>query len=103
MSVDHYDIYTFGDLRKDVTVDDKIVNDNKDRNKVLATIAMIIRDFISFHPDRSVFFCGNTPAKTRLFRMALSRHIGNMKDYFSIYGVLKDKNDLAVMPFTKNI
>jgi hypothetical protein len=61
----------FGNLRKDGSVDDETTNDNKDRNKILATVAASVYEFSSLYPDKFIFFCGTTTDRTRLYRMAL--------------------------------
>jgi len=49
----------FGNLASDGSIDDTTTNDNKDRNKILATVAIAVYEFTSFYPDKYVFFCGS--------------------------------------------
>ncbi len=62
----------FGNYNKDGSIDDETTNDNKDRNKILATVAATVYEFTAQYPDRIVFFWGSTPERTRLYRMALT-------------------------------
>lgn len=79
----------FGNQNKDGSVDDETTNDNKDRNKILATVAATVYEFTAQYPDKMVFFCGSTPERTRLYRIALSVNLAQLKKDFRIYGVLK--------------
>jgi hypothetical protein len=78
------DIYNlaFGNPKADGSIDDKITNDNKDRNKILATIAVAIYEFTALYPDRLIFFCGSTPQRTRLYRMALTTKLKELEKRF---------------------
>lgn len=57
----------FGNPKPDGTIDDLIVNNNKDRNKILATVAHSVRLFCSKYPDKWIHFAGSTPERTRLY------------------------------------
>jgi hypothetical protein len=72
----------FGVLKKDGAIDDVTTNNNKDRNKILATIAATVYEFTATYPDETVFFCGSTPERTRLYRMALSLNLEELKRRF---------------------
>src|SRR5690242_851148 len=49
-------------------VDDKARSNNNDRNKVIATVAGTVIEFIKYYPRATVFAKGSTPARTRLYR-----------------------------------
>lgn len=93
----------FGNLRKDGSVDDKTTNDNKDRNKILATVAAAVYEFTSLYPDKFVFFCGTTTERTRLYRMALTINLEELKKDFYIYGVLKGIDTFERVTFQKGV
>lgn len=99
------DIYNlaFGNLNKDGTIDDETTNDNKDRNKILATVAATVYEFTSKYPDKNIFFCGTTTERTRLYRMALTVNLEELKKDFIIYGVLKGINSFERVPFRKGV
>ena len=46
---------SFGELLPDGKVDDFVKNNNKDRNKILATVAATVYEFTSSYPDKLVF------------------------------------------------
>lgn len=78
----------FGNLLPDGRVDDTIKNDNKDRNKVLATVAAAVYEFTSKYPEKLIFFSGSTPERTRLYRMALTNNFDLLDLDFEIFGVV---------------
>lgn len=78
----------FGNLLPNGGVDDTIKNDNKDRNKVLATVAAAVYEFTSKYPEKLIFFTGSTPERTRLYRMALTNNFDLLDLDFEIFGVV---------------
>lgn len=91
----------FGNLRRDGTIDDETTNDNKDRNKILATVAATVYEFTSQYPGKTVFFCGTTPHRTRLYRIALSVNLTGLRKDFHIYGILRGIDSFERVPFVK--
>jgi hypothetical protein len=57
-----------GDINSEGELDDESRSDNGDMNKVFATVAQCILDFMNTHPDTDVLVQGNTVAKNRLYR-----------------------------------
>ena len=91
----------FGDRLENGEIDDLIRNNNQDRNKILATIAAIVYEFTAVYPERMVFFTGSTPERTRLYRMALSLNLNELRNDFEIYGVNLIGNESVVELFRK--
>jgi len=89
----------FGNVQPDGSIDDIIKNNNKDRNKVLATVAATIYEFTTKHPDKFIFFKGSTPERTRLYRMAITNNIKELAIDFDIYGVELYKEGYTVVDF----
>jgi hypothetical protein len=102
MNIDAYNL-SFGNYNKDGSIDDETTNDNKDRNKILATVAIAISEFTALYPDKLVFFCGSTPERTRLYRMALTINMKELEKDFHIYGVFKGINIFTRVPFIKGV
>lgn len=92
----------FGDKLENGDIDDLIRNDNKDRNKILATIVAIIYEFTSIYSDKNVFFSGSTPERTRLYRMAISLNLNELEKDFEIFGVNFDGYRYVVNLFESN-
>ena len=99
------DIYNlaFGNLNKDGSIDDETTNDNKDRNKILATVAATVYEFSAEYPDKIIFFCGTTAERTRLYRIALTVNLEELKKDFHIYGVLKGMDSFERVSFRKGV
>ena len=91
----------FGDLLQDGGVDDHIRNDNNDRNKILATVAATVYEFTARYPDKHVFFTGSTPERTRLYRMAITANLKELRESFEIYGINAKGGAYLVEPFLK--
>lgn len=72
-------------------VDDLTVSNNGDSEKVLATIVAALYAFFDKYPDAFVFATGSTKARTRLYRMGISRFYNEMKQDFVLYGQAGDE------------
>ncbi|NII26992.1 hypothetical protein HB364_18015 [Pseudoflavitalea sp. X16] len=93
----------FGDLSHDGSIDDLVVNNNKDRNKILATVTSAVYEFTSKFPENGVFFTGSTPERTRLYRMAIALNYGELVADFEIFGIIRDMNTFLDVPFEKGV
>ena len=91
----------FGDLLADGSINDKIKNDNKDRNKILATVAATVYEFTARYPEKWVFFKGSSDERTRLYRMALTINFEELNKDFEIYGVNLVRGVFKAEPFEK--
>jgi hypothetical protein len=89
----------FGLLDENGQIDDSIVLNNGDRSKILATVAGLVQIFLKQHPSVSVFFAGSTPARTRLYRRAISINYQELKEVLNIIGIADDSNN-SLEPFT---
>lgn len=77
----------FGDWNEvEERIDDGIVSNNNDRDKVLATVASTIISFTEKHGKIPVYAEGSSPAKTRLYQMGINAHLDTIKSLFWIYG-----------------
>jgi hypothetical protein len=78
----------FGDAHPNGHVDDSIVTDNGDRDKILATVAAAVNVFTKSYPDYWVFFTGRTESRTRLYRMAVNKHLLELRQLYEIYTII---------------
>lgn len=76
------------------TIDDLSVSNNGDRQKVLATIAASVLDITARFPDMMVFARGSTPARTRLYQMAITIHRAAIFPLLTVYGYLNGQWEL---------
>lgn len=82
----------FGDKNpKTNEVDDLIVTNNGDSQKVLATVAATVYHFTNRYPNASIIATGSTKARTRLYQMGISNNLGAIEKDFSIYGLKSKK------------
>jgi len=65
-----------------------VVSNNGDSEKVLATIVSAVYAFTDREKDVWVYATGNTPARTRLYRMGITKYIDEVRQNFEVYGLL---------------
>jgi hypothetical protein len=71
----------FGDLIGDTNqIDDKVITDNGDSEKILATVACTLYVFTLEKADVSVFFKGSTKSRTRLYQICISKYFEEIKN-----------------------
>lgn len=82
----------FGDWDEEKSkIDDKIITNNNDSLKVLATVASTVYAFTNRYPRAWVFAAESTLTRNRLYRMGLTNNIEEIRSDFAIYGL---KNDI---------
>ncbi len=91
------DIYNLGfaDELEDKSLSDQVATDNKDSQKVLATVAYSAVLFTDRFPDAWIYAKGSTPSRTRLYRIGLSNNLEQFSKLFLILGVTKEGNPVA--------
>jgi hypothetical protein len=91
----------FGDIIiDDETVNDQIRSNNADAEKVLATVAVIVIDFINCFPYALVYAQGSTASRTRKYQMGITRLWDEIEPVFEVYGV---KTDQTLEKYQKNV
>ncbi|MCF0042654.1 DUF6934 family protein [Dyadobacter fanqingshengii] len=82
----------FGDYSEELkTLDDMVVTNNGDMEKVLATIIAIIEHFFTGNPDVHIFLTGSTPSRTRLYQIVINSHHDDLASHFEIYGLQQNQ------------
>ncbi len=91
----------FGD-KDEITgqIDDEVVTNNGDSEKVLATVASTLYTFTDKFPEAMVFVTGSTKARTRLYRMGISNYLEQIAEDFEVFGLVEGEN---WQPFQKQI
>lgn len=90
----------FGDWNEDNhRINDMAVSNNADRDKVLATIAATITDFMKDHPDAIIVAAGSTMSRTRLYQMGIAMAWDEINQRFEILGYVNN----AWQPFQKGV
>lgn len=72
-------------------IDDGARSNNNDRDKVIATVASTIIDFMKYHPDATVVAKGSTSARTRLYQIGIFSHLQEIGQRFAILGSINGK------------
>ncbi|QZO87332.1 DUF6934 family protein [Riemerella anatipestifer] len=90
----------FGD--KDLTtgdIDDKVISNNGDSEKVLATVAATLYAFTDKYPNAWIYATGSTKSRTRLYRMRITKFLSEVTEDFEVLG----EKDEDWFPFKKNV
>jgi hypothetical protein len=83
-SISINDLDVFGNF-----INDRVVTNNGDMDKVLATVANAAAQFTDVYPEALIFARGSTASRTRLYRIQISRHIARLGQRFEIIGILE--------------
>jgi hypothetical protein len=82
---------SFGDWdEENQKTNDKARSNNNDRDKVLATVASTVFDFMKHYPNAIIFAQGITRAKTRLYQMGINQNLFEISQLFDIKGYYND-------------
>lgn len=93
----------YNEVHKRYTLDDSIITNNGNRNKILATVASSVYIFTEKYPKKMVFFKGSALARTRLYRRALSINLEELSETFIIFGSIKNElGNVNSVPFKSN-
>jgi hypothetical protein len=75
MNIENLYNLAFGDKNADTgEFNDKIITDNGDSEKVLATVVAALYAFADRYPNTWVYATGSTSARTRLYRMRINKY-----------------------------
>jgi len=76
-----------GDKNPDTgELDDMVVTNNGDTEKVLATVAAAVYDFTEIYPEAWISASGSTKARSRLYRMGINKYFDVAQENFDIMG-----------------
>jgi hypothetical protein len=78
----------FGDKNRFTgDIDDRIITNNGDSQKVLATVAGTVYAFTDKYPNAWVYATGISKTRTRLYRMGISSNLTDILIDFEVYGL----------------
>jgi hypothetical protein len=90
----------FGDEDVETGIVSDVTNtNNKDRDKVLATVANTINDFCDRYGNHYIYAKGSTPARTRLYQIGISDLLNEISVGFEVFG----SKDGVIYKFEKNV
>lgn len=84
-------------------LDDKVVTDNGDTEKVLATVAATVYSFTDSNPTAYIFARGSTHSRNRLYRRGIAKYLSQALEDFIIYGMLPNEEFEIFTPTTDYI
>lgn len=67
-------------------LNDQVVSDNGDSEKVLATVVAAVYRFCHEFPGACVYATGSSSARTRLYRMGINKYFDIVEADFLIFG-----------------
>jgi len=71
-------------------INDLSRTNNNDRDKVIATVASTVIEFLDHYPTATVFAAGSTPSRTRLYQTGINKYMPEISNLVSIEGYLND-------------
>ncbi len=82
----------FGDKDESTgKINDIVISNNGDSEKVLATVVSTIYAFTDKYPESYVYAQGSTHSRTRLYRIGISRYLPEILIDFILYGLLNEE------------
>jgi hypothetical protein len=88
------DFYNLGFGDKDELtgeIDDKVITNNGDSQKVLATVAATVYAFTDKYPDSWIYATGSNNIRTRLYRMGITNNLLEIQKDFDVYGLKENQ------------
>lgn len=86
-----HNFYNLGFGDKDEStgeIDDEVVTNNGDSEKVLATVASTLYTFTDKFPVAMVFATGSTKARTRLYRIGISNNVEEIEKDLEVFWLI---------------
>ena len=83
------DVYNlaFGDKDHSTgNIDDMVISNNGDSEKVLATIVSTVYAFTDKFPDAWIYATGSTKSRTRLYRIGIAKFLSEVTADFEVLG-----------------
>lgn len=67
-------------------INDSVVSNNNDSDKVLATVVATVYAFTDKYPNAWIYATRSTKSRTRLYRMGLTKYLTEIEEDFDLYG-----------------
>ena len=82
------DLYNlaFGDKNETGKIDDRVISNNGDSEKILATVVSTVYTFTEKFPEALIYATGSTKSRTRLYRIGITRYLPEILSDFELYG-----------------
>jgi len=91
----------FGDWNEDEKrIDDFMISNNQDAERVLATVASTVIDFTDHYPDVIIYAEGSTDSRTRRYQMGINKYWSEIDPIFEVFGLMENQ---GFQPFERGI
>jgi hypothetical protein len=81
-----------GDWNEEInSADELIISNNQDSLKVLVTVAKIVLEFTNSMPGAIVHIKGNSPSRTRLYQIGITKYWIDISALFTVVGYYNNK------------
>jgi hypothetical protein len=81
----------FGDVKTDNTIDFYSVSENNDLIEIISTVIESLKLYLDRFSDKTVYFRGSTPARTRLYRAAIAKSLNKSELIYEIFGIMENQ------------
>ena len=89
----------FGDWNEGCSaIDDFVISNNQDAERVLATVAATVIDFSNHYTDVFIYAEGSTLSRTRRYQMGINKYWKEIAPIFEVFGLVDTE---GFMPFEK--
>jgi len=82
------------------TINDFVITNNRDAERVLATVSATIVDFTNHYPNAVIYAEGSTISRTRRYQMGINKYWKEIKPVFDVFGLTENE---GFMPFEKGM
>jgi hypothetical protein len=99
--VSHHIYYNlgFGDWNEQENrIDDFIISNNQDAERVLATVAATVIDFCNHYPDALIYAEGSTLSRTRRYQMGINKYWEEIEPNFDVFGLIENEGFIPFKP-----
>ena len=72
-------------------INDTVVTNNGDSQKVITTVAATVEMFMKQYPHALIYATGSNKVRTRLYRMLISNNLNLIKENFEVLGLKNDE------------
>jgi len=77
----------FGEINAQTgIINDNVNSGNNDPEMILATVAAVVENFTTEHPEAFIYARGSTLSRTRLYRLCITKYWKDVTDQFDIFG-----------------
>ncbi|MEO6356771.1 MAG: hypothetical protein ABIU77_03725 [Ferruginibacter sp.] len=90
-------VYNIGFGDKDPVngeINDLVISNNGDSEKVLATVIAAVYAFCDKNPNIWIFATGSTNSRTRLYRIGITKYLEEIRLDFDLYGEINQEWEL---------